>query len=1090
MKFFLRCLWFGLLFLTVEVSAQTYSMSLNNIPLRDVIRGIEQQGDYRFFYSDDVVNLNCHVQINATHATIEQILDIILPTCSLDYQMLDNNQIIIKPLAVRPDMMITGTVTDSNGETLPGASVAIKGTAQGTVTNPDGVYSIMVHNRDAALIFSFVGFATKEIPVGNQTFINVSLEEDNYQLNEVVVTALGILRAQKALSYHVQEIQGMELSSVKSANFINSLSGKVAGVQINTGAAGTGSAVKLVMRGPKSLSKNNNALYVLDGVPMYHSGWRNDLNAGFYSVQPGTDAVADINPEDIESISMLTGPSAAALYGYEGANGIVLITTKKGRADGTSITASNSTAFSTPMMTPKFQNKYGNIKDEPESWGDETTYRYNPVRFFNTGRNVSNNLSVASGNEKSQTYFSMASVNASGILPNNTYDRYNFTFRNTTSFLNDKLVLDATANYIIQKDKNMVAQGQYFNPLPALYLFPRGEDFDEIRRFEYFDDLQGIYTQYWPHGRQGLSLQNPYWMMHRMNRELNRKRYRLSATLQYQITGWLNVTGRVHTDNTDFRHTEKRHAGTLATFAGVKGFYSLENRREQQTYADLIANADRYFGNFNINVNLGAAIKDYYMDCHHVRGNLDRITNWFTTENIERIHVIADDDGKRQQTQSVFASTEIGYKSMIYLTLTGRNDWDSALAFSETGVKSFFYPSAGVSLIISEMTKLPSWVSFLKASMSYTSVGSAYDAYMTKERYVYDEQTDQYKSSPLYPNRNLKPELTRAYEAGLNMRFFKGALCLDAAWYRTNTFNQTFIADLPVGEYGYSGVYVQSGDVQNTGIEVTFGFNRKWKNFTWNTRLTYSYNDNIIQKLADGIKNPVTGTTIHMPYLNMTTLGDSGSPEVRLLEGGSMGDIYVKRDWEVDDSGNLLLDEKMLPSLTDTHYQKAGSVLPKAYTGWKNTFAFKDISLNVLINARFGGVVVSNTQAIIDRYGVSAYSANMRDRQIPVRNISIPVRDYLNIVAAGTGQGAHYVYNATNVRLGELSIHYTIPKKWTGNIADVTIGLVGANLAMIYGKAPFDPELAASPTNSYYTGVDYFMQPGLRSLGVNVRLGF
>jgi len=1091
MKLFFACLLVGMIFVHTEVSAQVYSLTLEDTPLREVIRSIERQGDYRFFFSDDVVDISRPVQIDISNATIEELLDQILTPYELSYQMMENHLIIIRPRATaRQNIVITGTVTDVRGEPLPGVNVVIKGTSTGIVTNPDGIYTISVPDENTSLIFSFIGFVSMEMVVGNRTIIHITLEEDNYQLNEVVVTALGIMRAQKALNYHVQEIKGDELTCIKNANFINSLSGKVAGVQINSGAAGPGSAVKVVMRGSKSLSKNNNALYVIDGVPMYNSGWGNDTNVGLFSAQPGTDAVADINPEDIESISLLTGPSAAALYGYEGANGVVLITTKKGRTDGTTITAGNSTTFSKPVMMPKFQNQYGNIAGESESWGIETTYRYNPASFFNTGVNVSNSVSIATGNEKNQSYLSIASVNANGILPNNKYDRYNFTFRNTAFFLNDKMMLDAGANYIIQNNKNMVAQGQYFNPLPAVYLFPRGEEFDEIRQFERYDELSGVNMQFWPYGRQGLSLQNPFWIMHRMNHESDKKRYRFSVGLQYHITDWLNVTGRVHADNTDYRNTEKRYAGTLATFAGTKGYFSLDNRRERQIYGDLIANADKYIGDFSFCINFGASIKDYKMNGYYIRGNLDKITNWFTTENIDRTNVIHNDDGKRQQTQSIFAIAEIGYKSMVYLTLTGRNDWDSALAFSESGFRSFFYPSAGLSVIISEMTTLPQWFSHLKASMSFTTVGTAYDVYLTKERYEYDEQTGLYNPLPLHPNRNLKPELTNAFEAGLSMRFFRGALRLDATWYKSNTLNQTFIADLPAVS-PYSGVYIQAGDVKNSGVELTLGLDRKRGDFAWNTRLIYSFNKNEIKKLADGMKNPVSGEIISMPYLNKSTLGSGGSPEIRLLEGGSMGDVYVMRDWQRDNNGLLQFDPfTFLPVMINSDYRKSGSVLPLASTGWKSTISYKGISLNTLISGRFGGVVISNTQAIMDRYGVSEYSARLREKGMIIEGTPIPARDYLNIIAAGTGQGANYVYNATNIRLGELSIHYTIPKKWTGNIAAITVGLVGSNLAMLYCKAPFDPELTASATNSYYTGVDYFMQPGSRNIGVNVQLQF
>jgi TonB-linked SusC/RagA family outer membrane protein len=998
----------------------------------------------------------------------------------------------LQPWTAYAQTRISGTVADESGSPLISASVVVKETSLTTLSDLDGKFSLNDVTPGQTLVISYLGFETKELTIGDASVYNVVMKEIVSDLDEVVVTALGIKRAEKALSYNVQKISNEELTTVRSANFVNALAGKAAGITINSSAAGPGAAVKVIMRGAKSLSKNNNALYVVDGIPMYNSNYGNDTGDGHYSVQPGTEGAADINPDDIESISLLTGPSAAALYGYEGANGVVLITTKKGRADKTVITVNNSTTFSKPLMMPKFQNTYGNAPGDVTSWGNKTNLRYKPDGFFNTGTNVSNSLSLSTGNDKSQTYLSAATVNSKGILPNNKYDRYNFSFRNTTSFLDNKFVLDAGANYIIQKDKNMVSQGQYFNPLPALYLFPRGEDFREVQLFERYDDLSGVNSQFWIYGDQGLSLQNPYWVMHRMNRESNKHRYKLFASLQYNIVEWLNVLGRVNVDNANYYNTNKRNAGTLPVFSGPKGFYQLYERGERQTYADVLANINKYVDDFSINANIGASIKDVYMRSNSIQGNLDKITNYFTTENISHTSNFAiDDDGLRQQVQSLFANAEVGYRSMLYLTLTGRNDWDSALAFSKSGKKSFFYPSVGLSGVISEMIPMPQWFSYLKARLSYTSVGTAYAPYITREVYEYNSQANQYNTRLLYPNNNLKPESTNSFEAGLNMRFFKGALHLDATYYKSNTLHQTFIATLPKSS-AYTGVYVQAGDVQNTGIELTLGYDNHWNDFGWSTNLTYSYNKNVVKKLADGITNPVSGEVISMPYLDKATLGNTGSPIVRLTEGGTMGDIYVNREWKRDDNGYVYLDPKTyLPSLTDGEYRKVGSLLPKMHAGWKNSFTYKGITIGALISGRFGGQVVSNTQALLDRYGVSANSAAMREANgIAINGRTVPAKDYFNIVAAGTGQGSRYVYDATNIRLAEVSISYELPKKWLNNVAKVTVGLVGNNLAMIYCKAPFDPELVASATNTFYTGVDYFMLPSLRNLGFNINVQF
>lgn len=323
------------------------------------------------------------------------------------------------------------------------------------------------------------------------------------------------------------------------------------------------------------------------------------------------------------------------------------------------------------------------------------------------------------------------------------------------------------------------------------------------------------------------------------------------------------------------------------------------------------------------------------------------------------------------------------------------------------------------------------------------------------------------------------------------MKFFNGSLNFDVTYYQSDTRHQTFVASLPAGS-GYEGVNIQAGNVQNKGIEMALGYQNEWAGFSWASNVTFTYNKNKVKKLADGVRNTVTGELIQMPYVDKATLGSTGSPIVRLTEGGTMGDIYVNRDFQRDDNGYVYLNPTtFLPSMVNTEYKKVGSLLPKVNMGWRNSFSYKGVRLNVLLTGRFGGNVVSNTQAVLDRYGVSEYSAKLREQDnITINQKKISARDYLNIVAAGTGQGAHYIYKATNIRLQEVSVEYTIPRKKLYNIADVTLGVVGNNLGMIYCKAPFDPELVASATNTYYTGVDYFMQPSLRNIGFSLKLQF
>ena len=393
-----------------------------------------------------------------------------------------------------------------------GVVVAVEGTTNGTITDESGAFQIEVP-AESSLMVSCMGYQTQIVSVAGQDYFSIVLLTDNELLDEVVVTALGIKRSEKALSYNVQKFDGEEITTVKNANFINSLNGKIAGVNINKSASGVGGAARVVLRGAKSLEGDNNALYVVDGIPLFNTNMGTDSGI-MGEGRAGTEGIADFNPEDIESISVLSGPSAAALYGSSAANGVILITTKKGQEGKLSVQFSSSTEFTRAYMTPEFQNTYGNKKEMYESWGDKLAVpsSYDPKKdFFNTGHNLVNSLTLNTGNKRNQTFVSLSSTNATGIVPNNSYDRYNFTVRNTSSFLNDKMHLDLGASYIKQFDKNMVSQGQYWNPVMAAYLFPRGENFNAIKTFEHFDDGRKLPVQYWPVSEPTYASQNPYW---------------------------------------------------------------------------------------------------------------------------------------------------------------------------------------------------------------------------------------------------------------------------------------------------------------------------------------------------------------------------------------------------------------------------------------------------------------------------------------------------------------------------------------------------------------------------------------------------
>lgn len=980
----------------------------------------------------------------------------------------------------------TGQVVDAKGEPLIGVSILEVGTTNGTITDIDGNFTLSV-NEGATLEISYIGYKTQTLPV-RAKLGQIVMKEDTEVLDEVVVTALGIKRSQKALSYNVQEVKGDALTAVKDANFMNSLAGKVAGVQISSGATGAGGAARVVMRGMKSLTKDNNALYVIDGVPVFNTG--SSGGEGQYGSMGGSDAVADLNPDDIASVSMMTGPSAAALYGSAAANGVVLITTKKGQTEKTNLTVSNSTTFSKAYIMPEMQNRYGTSAGLL-SWGAATDRRYDPSDFFNTGTNIINSIALSTGNAKNQTYLSASTTNSDGILPNNSYNRYNFTARNTTNFLNDRLTLDIGAQYIIQNNKNMVSQGQYYNPLPALYLFPRGDNFDEIRLYERYDTDYGYMKQYWPYGDGGMSLQNPYWIQNKILRTSEKKRYMLNASLKWKVTDWFNITGRVNLDNSDYRNRSEKSASTLTTFCGVNGGLEDAMRQERSIYADVLGNIDKTFGEFRLNANFGASIYHTSMNQLSIAGDL-KIPNFFQMNNINySANYKPDPQGYDDEIQSVFASAELSWRNQLYLTVTGRNDWDSKLAYSKH--PSFFYPSVGLSAVLSDMLELPEVISYAKIRGSYTIVASSFDRFLTNPGYVYNAQTHNWENPTVYPMDDMKPEKTKSWEIGLNLKFWENRFNLDATYYRSNTLNQTFSVDIPPSS-GYNKAIVQAGNVQNQGVELGLGFHDEWAGFGWSTNATFTLNRNKVIRLASGSVNPVTGEEIQMENMPVGWLGkENVAPRVILTEGGSMTDIYVYNQLTRDNNGNIKVDQNGNLSMTSSSTPtKVGDLDADFNLGWTNHFTYKGIDLGVVLSARVGGLAYSATQGILDYYGVSEASATARDNGgIPINNGLVTAQKYYQTIGTGEGgYGRYYLYSATNVRLQELSLNYTLPKKWFKNVVNVTLGVVGRNLWMIYCKAPFDPELSAATASNYYMNVDYFMQPSLRNIGFNVKVQF
>ena len=988
------------------------------------------------------------------------------------------------------NVKITGTVVDNTGEPAIGATVRVKNGQHGVVTDIDGKFTIDVP-KGSTLVVSYIGTQTQEVQVGNTHDLHITMQPTARQIDEVVVTALGIKRSEKALSYNVQKVGSDQLTNVKNVNFVNSLNGAVAGVNINASTAGVGGPTRVVMRGTKSITGGNNVLYVIDGVPMLNKSG-GDIGGGRYSSQPSGEGIADINPDDIESISVLTGPSSAALYGSAAANGVIMINTKRGTEGKVKVAVSSSMEFSNPFILPKFQNTYGNKAGSFYSWGNRlaTPSSYDPKDFFNTGNNYINSVTLTTGTKTNKTYISVATTNATGVLPNNKYNRYNFTARNTSDFLNDKLHLDVSGSYIIQNTQNMYRPGEYYNPLTAAYLFPRGEDWSAVELYKRYDASRKLATQYWPYGDQGMQLQNPYFIVNDMMTPTNRKRYMFMSSLKYDILSWLNVTGRVRVDNTNTESESRFHAsGQGLLYAGThgNGIYNHSLGSDQQTYLDFMFNLDKSFGtDYRLTANFGASLEDYRSSSVGFGGPILKVPNLFSSAALDPANTRANDSEFRKRGTAIFASAELSWKDMLYLSLTGRNDWSSLLVNAKE--PSFFYPSVGLSAIVSKMVKLPEAISFMKVRSSFTEVGSPIpDRYrgVTRGTITYPIVDGIPSIRTILPFYDFKAERTRSYELGLDLRMFHSKLNLDLTWYHSNTYNQTFLAELSATS-PYTGMYIQAGDIANSGVEMSLAYNDNIGGVDFESRLIYSRNVNKVKKLVHNYNTGIDGKIINF------TETSAGGGYIR--EGDRMGDVYITKVLKRDATGNIAVGaDGSLSSmdLPNGERLRIGNTNPDFNMGWRNSISWKGVNLSFLINARVGGIVTSATQAVLDQFGVSQASAEARDRGYVelAGGLKVDPQKYYEVVANQQLLG-YYYYNATNVRLQNISLSYTLPRTLLGQgWPSVTVGFIANNLWMIYNKAPFDPEIASS-TGTYGQGSDYFSAPSLRNIGFSLKLNF
>ena len=992
---------------------------------------------------------------------------------------------------------VRGRVVDVSGEPLIGATIREKGGTRGTVTDIEGNFILSVPDS-AVLQVSFVGYESIEVSVGGRKTLEIQLRENTVMLDNVIITALGLEKKEASLAYSIQKVKGEELTRMKEVNMITALAGKAAGVQINKNSSGIGGSAKVSLRGIRSASGDNQPLYVIDGVPMLNIGTEQAYSAIGGTANAGNrdggDGISNLNPEDVESISILKGAPAAALYGSQAANGVILITTKKGNTAGQrNIHFSTGLTFDKAFSLPKMQNCYG-VSDVVDSWGEKA---YLPTSnelndFFRTGLTSITSVSVNYGNEKIQTYFSYANTTGRGIVDKNQLTKHNINLRETAVMFNQRLKLDGNVNVMRQIVKNKpVSGGFYMNPLVGLYRFPRGEDLSYYKdNYEIYDPERKLGIQNWHTFTEDFE-QNPYWIQNRIQSKETRMRSIISLSANLRINSWLTVQARGSVDYISDKMRQKFYASTAPALCGANGRYIEMDYQETLIYGDVMAMGKRKWEDFALDVAIGGSINDKNVNStrYDSKNASLKYANVFNLANIV-MNGSASIDQKidsRRQLQSVFGTAQVGYQDKVFLDLTARNDWASTLAYTSHEKSGFFYPSAGLSFLIDKWIQLPEWISFAKLRGTYSKVGNDIPQFITNS-VSHITAGGELQANDAAPFKEMEPEMTHSVEVGTEWRFFQSRLGFNLTYYRTNTHNQFFKLPALAGDM-YAYRYVNAGDIQNRGWELTVDATPVLTpDFTWKTSLNFSSNRNKIKELHEELKELVYGPSSF-----------SSSYAMKLVKGGSIGDIYGKA-FVRDAEGNIVYqtegDHKGLPAVEgEGNTIQVGNANPRFIMGWNHTFSYKGFSLYFLLDWRYGGKILSQTQAEMDLYGVSQVTALARDRgyvTLEGQQIDNVKGFYKNIVGGRAGVTEYYMYDATNLRLREVSLNYTFPKKWmqkTKVLKDLQLAFVARNLCFLYKKAPFDPDLVLSTGNDNQ-GIEVFGMPTTRSLGFTVKCEF
>ncbi|WP_319502028.1 SusC/RagA family TonB-linked outer membrane protein [uncultured Draconibacterium sp.] len=1028
--------------------------------------------------------------------------------------------------------IVTGTVTSSEDNLpIPGVSVSVAGTTLGTVTDIDGVFNLKIPQDGKALIASFVGMKTQTVDLGEGSDYTIVLQPDLVGIDEVVVTALGISREKKSLGYSAQQLTGDEVAGVKDANLVNSLSGKVAGVQV-TGSSGTvGSSSRIVIRGVNSISGNNQPLFIVDGTPIDNSNFNStNTQVGGGGTDWGNTA-ADINPEDIESMTVLKGANAAALYGSRAANGVILITTKKGtKRKGIGVSITSGLNVTTVAVLPEYQDEYGGgykqtfdtYEGEPvvnyaadESWGpkmDGTLVRQwyswypddpnygkmtpfiahpdNIKDFYETGITTNNNIALEGGGDDTLFRLSFTNFKQTGTLPVSELNRNTIAFNGSTK-LTDKFTASASMNYVKTKNDGIPSQGYsdvQGNVVTSFnQWFQRQLDMDNLANYKTADGMDRTWNISSPTNLRPLYWENPYWVLNESPANLQRDRVYGNVSLKYDILSGLTVQGWARTDFYNDRRESRIASGSIP-----QDWYQEEVRQMEDNNFEFLATYTKNIGSdFSIDANFGAnkRIRKYYNNTSSTNGGLS-VPNFFNvTASIDRPSIT--DYKSKKVVNSVYGSASFGYKSLAFVDVSLRNDWSSTLP---DGDNSYLYPAVTGTFLFSELIEDDSFLSLGKVRASWSQVGNDTDPYQLAVTY---SSSNNYGSYPAYQvpdklkNASLKPETITTTEFGIELGFFENRLGVDVTYYDIQSKDQ--ILDLDVASTsGYSSTVVNAGLMTNKGWEVMLRARPIDQEFSWDVVFNWAKNTNKVVELAEGLTNYSLG---------------SWGPSINAKVGETYG-TFVTDGFVYDDAtGQRVVTE-------DGYYERAtnitfGSYLPDWTGGIINSFAYKGLSLSALVDFQKGGLLYSVSNRYGNYSGLFAETVGTNELGNPVRDAISDGGGYLaeGVKADGTPNDTRisavnywkqfatrrerYLYDASFIKLREVKLTYALPNKLFANsfINGASFSLVGRNLAILHKNIPnVDPESAYGSGN--IQGFENGQHPSTRTMGFSVNVKF